>query len=157
RGEVPMQTDLVVRFDYGSIVPWVRRQDRIWSAIAGADALAIRTEGPLRGVDFTTQGEFTVHAGETISFVAQWYPPHEPPPEAIDGPKALAACERWWQEWSDRGRGDGPWKAAVRRSAIVLKALIHAPTGGMVAAPTTSLPERLHGVRNWDYRYCWLR
>ena len=156
-GEVPMRMDLTLRTEYGSVVPWVRRTEDGLVAIAGPDLLRVRSPIPLVNRNFTTYGEFTIHAGERLAFDLTWSPSHlaEPPP--LDPEAALEDTERFWQEWADRCASDGPWSDAVVRSALTLKALTYRPTGGLVAAPTTSLPERLGGVRNWDYRYCWLR
>jgi GH15 family glucan-1,4-alpha-glucosidase len=157
RGEVEMRMELVVRFDYGSIVPWVRNVDGVLRAIAGPDAVSLATPVATEGRDLTTQATFTVRAGERVPFLLVWHPSHEP----LDGPiDALAAVEdtrRWWEEWCGRCTTGGPWHEQVIRSLMTLKALTYAPTGGLVAAATTSLPERIGGVRNWDYRYCWLR
>jgi GH15 family glucan-1,4-alpha-glucosidase len=148
RGTVAMRTELIIRFDYGSLVPWVTtREDGTLTAIAGPDMVVLRTPVPLRGEDRKTVGEFTVSAGEMVPFVLTYGPSHLEPPAAIDPIAALADTEAFWTEWS----------AAVMRSLITLKALTYQPTGGIVAAPTTSLPEQLGGPRNWDYRYCWLR
>jgi len=158
RGRVAMATELILRFDYGSIVPWVsRREDGSLIAIAGPDMVALRTPVPLRGEGLTTVGEFTIGAGETASFVLTYAPSHLPPPVAVDPDAALADTEAFWQKWSARCTYAGEWPDAVRRSLVTLKALTYRPTGGIVAAPTTSLPEQLGGTRNWDYRYCWLR
>jgi GH15 family glucan-1,4-alpha-glucosidase len=159
RGQVKMRMDLTIRFDYGSIVPWVRHtKEGIW-AIAGPEQLHLRTPVPLEGHNFHTLSEFTVSAGQRIPFSLTWSPSHEPrPSELVEDPEAcLAVTEGWWRDWSGRCSYRGYWRDAVVRSLITLKALIYAPTGGMVAAPTTSLPEWIGGVRNWDYRYCWLR
>jgi GH15 family glucan-1,4-alpha-glucosidase len=158
RGQVPMRTRLIIRFDYGHIIPWVRRLEEggIW-AIAGPDALRLRTEVPLHGEDLTTVGEFTVSAGQLVPFTLTWYPSNERAPPVIDPVEAVRDTDRWWQEWIRSCPHRGPYVDAVCRSLITLKALNFAPTGGIVAAPTTSLPEQLGGVRNWDYRYCWLR
>ena len=157
RGQVAMSLDLVVRLDYGSLVPWVRRtSDGIW-AIGGASALRLRTPVALRGERFHTVAEFTVAAGQRVPFALNWYPSCDPEPPAVDFSTAIEATERWWRAWSERCTYDGRWRDAVVRSLITLKALTYARTGGLVAAATTSLPERLGGVRNWDYRYCWLR
>ena len=157
RGKVPMRTELVVRFDYGSIVPWVQSIERGIHAIAGPDALILVSPVKLRGEDLTTVGEFTVSAGEEVPFVLTWYPSHEAPPSRIDARRSVEFTESWWRDWSSKCDYDGPWCEAVIRSLITLKALTFAPSGGMVAAPTTSLPEKLGGIRNWDYRYCWVR
>jgi GH15 family glucan-1,4-alpha-glucosidase len=158
RGRVAMATELILRFDYGSIVPWVsRREDGSLVAIAGPDMVSLRTPVPLRGEGLTTVGEFTIAAGETASFVMTYAPSHLRPPVAVDPVAALADTEAFWQKWSARCTYAGEWPDAVRRSLVTLKALTYRPTGGIVAAPTTSLPEQLGGSRNWDYRYCWLR
>ena len=157
RGEVPMEMELVIRFDYGSIVPWVRTIDGRLQAVAGPDALALWTAVPTRGQDLTTRADFVVREGERIPFLLTWYPSHASPPEPVAAVDALAETERWWRDWSRRCTYDGPWRDQVVRSLITIKALTYAPTGGIVAAPTTSLPEQIGGVRNWDYRYCWLR
>jgi GH15 family glucan-1,4-alpha-glucosidase len=158
RGRVAMRMELVIRFDYGSIVPWVRRLDGgALSAIAGPDALCLRTAVDHHGEGFTTVADFTVAAGERVPFTLTWHPSHEPPPEPLEPLVALAETEAFWREWCGRCTYDGRWGEAVERSLIVLKALAYGPTGGIVAAPTTSLPEQLGGVRNWDYRYCWIR
>ncbi len=156
-GRVPMRLELVVRFDYGSLVPWVRRTAEGVVAIAGPDALLLRTPVALRGEEFRTLAEFDVAAGERVPFSMAWYPSHRPPPPAIDVEHALGETQQWWQEWAGRCTYEGPWRDAVVRSLVTLKAMTYAPTGGIVAAVTTSLPEQLGGVRNWDYRYCWLR
>ena len=156
-GEVPMALDLVVRFDYGSVVPWVRRIDGDWTAVAGPDSLLLRTDVELEGVDLATQAAFTVRAGDRVPFVLTWHPSHQPGPETLDPLAALADTEEWWRAWASSFSYDGPWKEQVLRSAITLKGLTFAPTGGIVAALTTSLPEKIGGVRNWDYRFCWLR
>ncbi len=156
-GQVRMRMELIIRFDYGSIIPWVRRTDKGIRAVAGPDTLILRTDAALRGEGLTTTAEFTVSEGERIPFVLMWHPSHEPTSPMIDAQETITQTERWWQEWSNRCTYDGPWREAVVRSLITLKALTYAPTGGIVAAPTTSLPEKLGAVRNWDYRYCWLR
>jgi GH15 family glucan-1,4-alpha-glucosidase len=157
RGQVRMRMEMVIRFDYGSIVPWVTRAEDGLRAIAGPDALRLRTSVPLHGEGLSTRAEFIVREGQRIGFDLTWCASHEPWPEGVDVPDAIAATERWWRDWCDRCTYDGEWREAVLRSLITLKALTYAPTAGIVAAPTTSLPERLGGVRNWDYRYCWLR
>jgi GH15 family glucan-1,4-alpha-glucosidase len=156
-GHVDMAMELIARFDYGHIVPWVQTIDGALRAIGGPDALSLWTPVPTRAVDLTTRAEFTVHAGERVPFVLAWHLSHEPPPAPVEPMAAVADTEAWWHEWSSTCTYDGPWRDAVMRSLITLKALTFAPTGGIVAAATTSLPERLGGVRNWDYRYCWLR
>jgi len=159
RGEVAMRTELVVRFGYGALVPWVHRQnDGTLRAIAGPDQVVLRTPVPVHGEGPKTVCEFTVGAGETVPFTLTYAPSHLLPPDPADAQEALAATERFWTEWSGRARIEGgERRGAVMRSLITLKALTYAPTGGIVAAPTTSLPETLGGIRNWDYRFCWLR
>jgi GH15 family glucan-1,4-alpha-glucosidase len=157
-GRVNVEMELVIRFDYGSIVPWVRRVNNSLLAIAGPDALSLWSPVPTSGHDLTTRATFEVAAGERRAFVLAWHPSHESLEKPIDDPvRALADALAWWGGWTARCTYDGPWRDQVLRSLITLKALTYAPTGGIVAAPTTSLPERLGGVRNWDYRYCWLR
>jgi GH15 family glucan-1,4-alpha-glucosidase len=156
-GEVPMNMELVIRFDYGSIVPWVRRVDGGIHAIAGPDTLQLRTSAPLRGENLTTQSEFTLKPGQRMGFVLAWHPSHRPPPELPEVEESIDFTQKWWAEWSSYCRECQDWHEGVLRSLITLKALSYAPTGGIVAAPTTSLPEQIGGVRNWDYRYCWVR
>jgi GH15 family glucan-1,4-alpha-glucosidase len=157
RGTVRMRLELVIRFDYGSVVPWVQRANDGLTAIAGPDSLYLVTPVEVRGEDLTTVADFTVNAGQRVPFSLTWHPSHLPRPGAIGATDALDTTERWWRQWSARCKYAGPWKDAVVRSLITLKALTFAPTGGIVAAATTSLPEWIGGVRNWDYRYCWLR
>ena len=157
RGKVAMRMELIMRFDYGSIVPWVRRPDHSLLATAGPDMLELRTEVPTRGENQTTVAEFTVSQGQRIPFVLNYHHSYEAAPPAIDAEQALEAAERAWREWSGRSTYKGRWSAAVMRSLLTLKALTYAPSGGIIAAPTTSLPEQPGGVRNWDYRFCWLR
>jgi GH15 family glucan-1,4-alpha-glucosidase len=158
RGKVTMHTELILRFGYGAIVPWVTRlEDGALRAIAGPDMMILRTPVQMRGVDMTSVGEFTVFKDDTIPFVLNYYRSHLPLHTPIDPVAALQDTETFWREWSVKCRPAGPWTDAVVRSMITLKALTYEPTGGMVAAPTTSLPEQLGGERNWDYRYCWLR
>jgi GH15 family glucan-1,4-alpha-glucosidase len=159
RGRLAMRTELVVRFGYGARVPWVHRQeDGTLRAIAGPDQVVLRTLAPLHGEESKTLGDFTVAAGDAVSFTLTYAPSHQLPPDPVDPMVALDATERFWREWSDRARiEEGERRGAVMRSLITLKALTYAPTGGIVAAPTTSLPETLGGNRNWDYRFCWLR
>jgi GH15 family glucan-1,4-alpha-glucosidase len=156
-GEVRMRMEMIMRFDYGSIVPWVRRAEGGLRAVGGPDALRLWAGAPLKNEKFTTVSEFTVKKGERVPFVLVWHPSHEPPPPKIDADDAIRAISEWWQAWSARCSGPGPYQEVVRRSLITLKALTYAPTGGVVAAATTSLPEWIGSVRNWDYRYCWLR
>ncbi len=156
-GAVTMRGDLRLRFDYGHVVPWVRRDERGLTAIAGPDAVHLRTPAPTRGEGLSTLSEFTVRAGERVPFVLTWQASHEPRPEPLEPERALADTEAYWQEWSARSKVAGRYRDAVQRSLITLKALTYAPTGGIVAAATTSLPEQPGGPRNWDYRYCWLR
>jgi GH15 family glucan-1,4-alpha-glucosidase len=157
RGRVPMRMQLILRFDYGSIVPWVSRTDQGIDAVAGPDTVHVSSPVELRGEDLMTVAEFTVAEGESVPFCMQWHVSHEAMPAPIDADEATRFTEHWWQEWSGRCKYSGRWREAIVRSLITLKALTYEPTGGMVAAPTTSLPERLGGQRNWDYRYCWLR
>ncbi|MGA7326966.1 MAG: glycoside hydrolase family 15 protein, partial [Rhodomicrobium sp.] len=152
------QTELVLRFNYGATVRWVNRlDDGSLSAIAGPERVLLRTHAALRGEDLRTVGEFEVEAGQSVPFVLSYGRSFEDPLPSVDPFDALTGTEVFWRQWSDRCPEVGPWTEAVKRSLITLKALTYAPTGGIVAAPTTSLPERLGGVRNWDYRYCWLR
>ena len=157
-GRVAMRMELEIRFDYGSIVPWVRRlPDGRVSAVGGPDGLCLDTPVAVRGEGMASVAEFEVAAGEEVPFVLAWHPSHEAPPEPIDPFVSLRETDGWWSGFADRQTYDGAWRDAVERSLTVLKALTFHPTGGIVAAPTTSLPEDLGGVRNWDYRYCWLR
>ncbi|HMG05902.1 MAG TPA: glycoside hydrolase family 15 protein [Chthoniobacterales bacterium] len=157
RGRVRMKMDLIIRFDYGHIVPWVRQRHGGLEAIAGPDALILRTPVETRGEDLTTVAEFDVSEGDRVPFVLTWFPSHGEPPRAIHPEHALQQTEDYWTSWSKQCQEKGPWREAVMRSLITLKGLTYAPTGGIVAAATTSLPEEIGGVRNWDYRYCWLR
>ncbi|MEV6133314.1 glycoside hydrolase family 15 protein [Streptomyces violaceusniger] len=158
-GSVEMLGVLRLRFDYGRIVPWMRRTDGHRIAVAGPDSVWLRSEPEVHtyGKDFSTRSEFTVSAGDRVAFVLTWHPSHEPRPRLIDPYDSLRSSLADWRGWAARCRYEGPHRDAVIRSLITLKALTYAPSGGIVAAPTTSLPERLGGVRNWDYRYCWLR
>ena len=157
-GWVNFHTEFVVRFNYGATVPWVNRlEDGTINAIAGPERLVLRTPVALHGEDLKTVGEFTVETGQSVSFVLSYGASFQSPPPAINPFDALECTEAFWRQWSDRCPDVGPWSEAVKRSLITLKAMTYAPTGGIVAAVTTSLPERLGGVRNWDYRYCWLR
>jgi GH15 family glucan-1,4-alpha-glucosidase len=157
RGRVPMRMELTIRFDYGSIVPWVRHIDGALHAVAGPDSVWLRTPVPVRGENWTSLADFTVAEGERVPFMLTWHASHRPAPRRIDPVQALGDTEAWWGQWATRIDYGGGWQDAVIRSLLTLKALTYAPTGGIVAAPTTSLPEQLGGVRNWDYRYCWLR
>jgi GH15 family glucan-1,4-alpha-glucosidase len=157
RGRVPMRMELVIRCGYGVVVPWVRRVENALLATAGPDSLELRTAVETRGEGLTTVAEFTVQRGQRIPFVISHFPSHQPRPLPVDANAAIAATELWWRNWCARCTYDGRWGDAVRRSLLTLKALTYAPTGGIVAAPTTSLPERIGGVRNWDYRFCWPR
>ncbi len=157
RGEVPMHMELIVRFDYGSIVPWVTSADGVVRAIAGPDAVSLFTPVETHGRDLTTQATFTVRAGERVPFLLVWHASHEPVADPIDVLAAVDDTRSWWEQWCNRCTTGGRWREQVIRSLMTLKALTYAPTGGLVAAATTSLPEHIGGVRNWDYRYCWLR
>ncbi|MFJ3338368.1 glycoside hydrolase family 15 protein [Streptomyces sp. NPDC086766] len=158
-GRVTVHSTLRLRFDYGSIVPWVRRTDGHRVAVAGPDSAWLRSEPevPTWGEGFGTHAEFTVAAGEKVAFVLTWHPSHEPRPPLVDPFESLAHSVEDWRAWAAHCRYDGPHRDLVVRSLITLKALTYKPTGGVVAAATTSLPEEVGGVRNWDYRYCWLR
>ena len=157
RGQIRMKLELVIRFDYGSVVPWVRRIDGGISAIAGPDMVRLRSDVPLQDENMKTGAEFTVSEGQKISFDLAWYPSHRREPEPVNVDVAIQKTEEWWREWSGRCAFQGKWRDAVLRSLVTLKGLTFLPTGGIVAAPTTSLPELLGGVRNWDYRFCWVR
>jgi GH15 family glucan-1,4-alpha-glucosidase len=157
RGRVAMRMELVIRFDYGSIVPWVRQVEGTLVATAGPNTLELHSDIAVRGENLTTVAEFPVAEGERVAFTLNFHPSFEASVQALDPRTALAETEKTWSEWSDRSTYRGKWRAAVVRSLITLKALTYEPTGGIVAAPTTSLPEHRGGVRNWDYRYCWLR
>ncbi|MGK5498136.1 glycoside hydrolase family 15 protein [Streptomyces sp. URMC 125] len=156
-GRVPMRMDLRLRFDYGHIVPWVTHSGQDLVAVAGPDAIWLRTPVPVYGQELSTCADFTVAAGQRIPFVLTYRASHLPRPEPLDTASAIADTERFWAAWMARCDYRGRWPEAVRRSLVTLKALTYAPTGGILAAATTSLPEQLGGVRNWDYRYCWLR
>ncbi len=157
RGEVCMQMELIIRFGYGEIVPWVEKTRRGLKAIAGPDALILRTPIQTRGKDLTTVADFTVKRGERIPFVLTWFASNTTPPKKVNPEDALNDTERYWKEWAGRCHRKTPWTDALVRSLVTLKGLTYLPTGGLVAALTTSLPEEIGGVRNWDYRYCWLR
>ena len=153
-----MRTELVLRFDYGRNIPWVRRRFGGQNAVSGPNAVQFMSPVPLQGTpDLTTTGEFAVAAGEVVPFTMIWYPSHRRSFACRDPLDALHLTENWWHDWSAYCVLGGRWRSAIIRSLITLKMLTYGPTGGIVAAPTTSLPERIGGVRNWDYRYCWLR
>ncbi len=156
-GCVAMCMELIIRFDYGSIVPWVQRSGDTLRATAGPDTLELRTKVAVHGENLKTVANFHVSKGERIPFILNYRPSHQPAQPAVDPELVLRTTEDAWRKWSGRCSYQGRWRDAVVRSLITLKALTYAPTGGMVAAPTTSLPEQAGGVRNWDYRYCWLR
>ena len=156
-GRVPMRMELRLRFDYGRVVPWVRRDDGAIVAVAGPDSCWLRTPVETHGEDLATVAEFLLEPGDRMPFVLTWRESHQPAPEPVHPDRALRETENYWQQWLEQCTYDGQWREAVVRSLITLKALTYAPTGGIVAAPTTSLPEQLGGVRNWDYRFCWLR
>lgn len=157
RGQVPMRAEVILRFDYGRTIPWVRKRDYGLSAVSGPNAIALRTAVPLQNEDFTTVAEFTITEGESVPFRMTWYPSNQDEPAELDPLSTLSATEQWWRDWAGRCKCQGEWRDPVLRSLITLKALTYAPTGGIVAAPTTSLPECIGGARNWDYRYSWLR
>ncbi|MCW2238545.1 glycoside hydrolase family 15 protein [Azospirillum canadense] len=158
RGRVPMRMEMTIRFDYGCTVPWVSRiGPQTLRAIAGPDMVTLRTPVLFRGEGLCTVSDFTVGEGESVPFVLTYSPSHLPSPECVDPEAALCDTLQFWDEWCAHCTFEGPWRDAVMRSLVTLKALTYRPTGGIVAAPTTSLPEKLGGVRNWDYRYCWLR
>ena len=157
RGAVKMRMELVIRFGFGADIPWVRRIDHSLMAIAGQDMTVLRTPVETRGEDLTTVSDFEVKQGETVPFVLTYGPSHLDPPAPIDPELALQETEKFWEDWCGHCTRDGDYQELVLRSLITLKALTFAPTGGIVAAPTTSLPEKLGGSRNWDYRFCWLR
>jgi GH15 family glucan-1,4-alpha-glucosidase len=159
RGTVAMHTELVLRFDYGSVVPWVTRLPggSGIQAIAGPDQIVLRSPVELRGENLRAVADFKVSAGERVAFSLAYGPSHGPLPAPQDAEAALADTQRFWKAWSAHCQHSGPWHEAVLRSHITLKALTYGPTGAVIAAPTTSLPEQIGGPRNWDYRYCWLR
>jgi GH15 family glucan-1,4-alpha-glucosidase len=158
RGKIDMRSELTLRFDYGAAVPWVARsEDGRVRAIAGPDMVVLQSSVPVRGEGLSTVASFTLAAGDTARFALSYTASHLPERKPIDTACALADTEKFWRTWSSRCTYEGPYEDAVRRSLITLKALTYAPTGGLVAAPTTSLPEALGGTRNWDYRFCWLR
>jgi GH15 family glucan-1,4-alpha-glucosidase len=156
-GMVRMRMELVIRMDYGSVIPWVRDRDGVLSAVGGPDALYLHTPVVTRGEELSTVADFQVSKGQRLPFVLIWHPSHEPASDSLDPEKMLQETEAWWLDWSSHCTYEGEWREQVLRSLITLKALTYEPTGGIIAAPTTSLPEALGGVRNWDYRLCWLR
>jgi GH15 family glucan-1,4-alpha-glucosidase len=157
-GKVPMTMELVIRFDYGLQIPWVQQEDGCLTAKAGPDGLVLRTPVHVHGHNMRHRANFSVSAGERIPFALTWFPSHEPPPRPIDPEQALVDTQSYWQDWVAELHGvHGPDEELVVRSLITLKALTYAPTGGIIAAATTSLPEDVGGVRNWDYRFCWVR
>ena len=156
-GRVEMTCEVRVRYDYGSVVPWVRRTSGGFTATAGPDSVYLSTPVQLHGRDFVHTATFSVAEGERVPFVLTWHPSNLPPPKPVDAEQALADTYVFWHEWLNQSTYDGQWRDAVLRSLITLKALTYQPTGGVAAAATTSLPEVLGGERNWDYRYCWLR
>jgi GH15 family glucan-1,4-alpha-glucosidase len=158
KGKIAFRNEFILRFSYGAIVPWVTRMDDVTiRGIAGPDMVVLRSPVRLRGENFKTVGDFTVAAGEEVPFALGHAESHEDLPEPVDAWEQLNATEKFWKDWAGRNKIQGPWDEAVTRSLIVLKSLTYAPTGGMAAAPTTSLPEFIGGPRNWDYRFCWLR
>jgi GH15 family glucan-1,4-alpha-glucosidase len=158
RGRVRMRSETRLRFDYGSVVPWVRRIDEhTLEAVAGPEAVALRTTAPLEGHDLATVAEFSIAEGQSVPFSLNWYPSYQKRPAPLDVRHVIDVEEAWWADWMAGCTYDGLWQDAVRRSLVTLKGLTYAPSGGIVAAVTTSLPECIGGVRNWDYRYCWLR
>jgi GH15 family glucan-1,4-alpha-glucosidase len=158
RGTVAMHTEIAFRFDYGSIIPWVSRlDDGTLRAIAGPDMIVVHADVELHGENLTTAADFTVSEGSRISFNMTWGPSHLDPPKPVDPDEALEVTEKFWIDWANHCTYRGEWREAVMRSLLTLKALTYYQTGGIVAAPTTSLPEQIGGTRNWDYRFCWLR
>ncbi len=156
-GRVEMRMDLTIRFDYGHVVPWITHSGGRFRAVGGPDAVTLGTPVEYHGEDLSTVADFYVSRGDRVPFVMTWHPSHTEPPADVDPEAALEDTEKWWREWTDANSYDGEWKEAVDRSLVTLKTLTYAPTGGIVAAPTTSLPERIGGRRNWDYRFVWLR
>ncbi len=158
RGEIRMRMELRARMDYGSIIPWVKYSGGQMVAIGGPDMLHLNTNVELKGDNRITYSDFTVKEGQKIHFLLNWHPSHVKRPPVVKDPwRELNKTKHWWMDWSSKSTYRGKYQEAVERSLITLKALTHEPTGGIVAAPTTSLPERIGGIRNWDYRYCWVR
>jgi GH15 family glucan-1,4-alpha-glucosidase len=156
-GRVPMRMQLLLRFGYGRIVPWVQRNGKGIRAIGGPDGVLLQADVDVHGEDLTSVADFMVAPGQRIAFSLKWFESHRDSPEPLDAAQMLHETEQWWSDWVSRSTYRGKWREAVTRSLITLKALTYAPTGGIIAAPTTSLPEKIGGSRNWDYRYCWLR
>ncbi len=157
-GSAEMRMDLVIRFSYGKITPWVKRVNGLLTAIAGPDAISLWTPLPTKGEDMSTVADFSLSSGQSIPFVLSWYPSHESPPKPLNVNYGVAETAEWWKDWSALASvPDDKYRDPIMRSLITLKALTYSKTGGIIAAPTTSLPESLGGERNWDYRYCWLR
>ncbi|MEP6468229.1 MAG: glycoside hydrolase family 15 protein [Chloroflexota bacterium] len=156
-GRVRMRMELALRFDYGQIEPWMRRLDDRLLFTAGPDGATLQAGVATTTEDMVTRAEFVVAEGQRVPFLLSWFPSHTPLPECVDAERLVTETEAWWRDWTSRLGYRGEWRDAVLRSAITLKALTYEPTGGIVAALTTSLPEKLGGVRNWDYRYVWLR
>lgn len=156
-GRVSMRMDLVIRFDYGLTEPWVRQTREGWTAICGPNAFLLQSDVETYGTDHSTRADFVMRPGRKVAFVFTWYPSHTRPPRPARSKRALKETEQYWREWSKRCETEHGWSDAVKRSLLVLKGLTYEPTGGIVAAATTSLPEQLGGERNWDYRFCWLR
>jgi GH15 family glucan-1,4-alpha-glucosidase len=157
RGRVPMRMELALRFDYGQIEPSMHSLDDRLLFMAGPDGVTLRAGVATTTEDMVTTAEFVVAEGQRVPFLLSWFPSHTPLPECVDAERLVTETEAWWRDWSSRLSYRGEWREAVLRSTITLKALTYEPTGGIVAALTTSLPEKLGGVRNWDYRYVWLR
>ncbi len=157
RGSVDMHMELALRFDYGAAVPWMQPLRQGVSAVAGPDAVELRTRVPLEVTRGLVTAAFTVASGQRAAFALVWFPSHQDPPPQIDPWDAEKGTTRFWRDWVSRCTYEGEWRDAVLRSLITLKAMTYRPTGGIVAAVTTSLPEEIGGVRNWDYRFCWLR
>src|SRR5215218_2391467 len=157
RGRVPMRMELRIRFDYGRLTPWVRRVGQALLAVSGPEALVLRTPVKHHGEDRATVADFRVGEGDRLPFTLTWNLSHEPLPDAVDPLQALAQTRTYWRKWANQCTYEGEWRDAVMRSLLTLKALTYEPSGGIVAAATTSLPEAIGGVRNWDYRFCWLR
>jgi GH15 family glucan-1,4-alpha-glucosidase len=156
-GSVPMRSDLLIRYDFGHIVPWIRRVDHGRVVTAGPNALQFRAPVNMREEDTATISEFALEQGERVPFLLTWFPSHEVLPEPPDADQALSETESYWLDWAGSCTHTGDYHDEIHESLLVLKALTYAPTGGIVAAPTTSLPEQAGGTRNWDYRFCWVR